>query len=248
MSSGCLTRSLPFSVMDLLFRLRTPPTSRLRNPRNVSSLLSCGTSEVCFSWLTPPCGSGYFSRVFNAYKSPDKDRQIGDRRLPNMSEYHVNGPSKFLPQGQQLVMLRLPRFTHCLRGSVTDRRDFYHQAACQPLNEPEQTCCLLHSRFLSLQVPEHGLLFRMDLLRFPSTVKLLEITSKVGQPNLVDFCLLPFSPCFRSLFQGDHLGVEFALRSHEVLLESYGLLGLRSRVQGHCNFPGFLSLGCPCDR
>ena len=29
---------------------------------------------------------------------------------------------------------------------------------------------------------------------------------------------------FRSLFQGDHLGVEFALRSHEVLLERGGLL------------------------
>ena len=29
---------------------------------------------------------------------------------------------------------------------------------------------------------------------------------------------------FRSLFQGDHLGVEFALRSHEVLLGRGGLL------------------------
>jgi len=31
-------------------------------------------------------------------------------------------------------------------------------------------------------------------------------------------------PCFASLFQGDHLGVEFALRSHSLLLENHGLL------------------------
>ena len=76
-----------------------------------------------------PLKPGYFSRVFNAYKDQTRDRQIGDRRLPNLSEFHVDGPSKFLPQGRSLVYLRLPRFTHCIRGSITDRRDFYHQAA-----------------------------------------------------------------------------------------------------------------------
>ena len=42
---------------------------------------------------------------------------------------------------------------------------------------------------------------------------------------------------FRSLFQGDHLGVEFALRSHEVLLERGGLLIPLTRLQGNKPFP-----------
>ena len=75
-----------------------------------------------------PLRPGFFSRVFNAYKSPEKDRQIGDRRLPNCEERHIDGPSAFLPQGQLLCNIRLPRFRVGLRGSITDRRDFYHQA------------------------------------------------------------------------------------------------------------------------
>ena len=52
-------------------------------------------------------------------------------------------------------------------------------------------------------------------------------------------CLVPerLFPCFKSLFQGDHLGVEFALRSHEVLLQQHGLLDHHTRVEGHRNFP-----------
>ena len=183
-----------------------------------------------------PLWPGYFSRVFNAYKSPDKDRQIGDRRLPNMSEYHVNGPSKFLPQGQQLVMLRLPRFTHCLRGSVTDRRDFYHQAAVTP--ERARTNMLPFafpvSEFAGTRAWTS---FQDGFAKVPKHREAVGDNLK-GRPAKPCGLLPPaVFPCFRSLFQGDHLGVEFALRSHEVLLESYGLLGLRSRVQGHCNFP-----------
>ena len=52
-------------------------------------------------------------------------------------------------------------------------------------------------------------------------------------------CLVPerLFPCFKPLFQGDHLGVEFALRSHEVLLQQHGLLDRHTRVEGHRNFP-----------
>ena len=38
---------------------------------------------------------------------------------------------------------------------------------------------------------------------------------------------------FASLFQGDHLGVEFALQSHEQLLVSENLLGEGNRLRGH---------------
>ena len=71
---------------------------------------------------------GLFCRVFNCFKNADCDRQTGDRRIPNLVELHVDGPSRFLPQGHQLVLLSIPKFTQRVRGSKTDRRDFYHQA------------------------------------------------------------------------------------------------------------------------
>ena len=44
-----------------------------------------------------------------------------------------------------------------------------------------------------------------------------------------DSCLL--YPAFGALYQGDHLGVEFALRAHEVLLHRNGLLVDERRLQ-----------------
>ena len=44
-------------------------------------------------------------------------------------------------------------------------------------------------------------------------------------------------PCFRSLFHGDHLGVEFALSSHATLLEEADLLRPRTRILGGNPFP-----------
>ena len=69
------------------------------------------------------------AEVFNAYKAVDRDRQIGDRRIPNMRERHLGGPSKYLPTGYNLINVSLRRFRESLRGSLTDRRDYYHQAA-----------------------------------------------------------------------------------------------------------------------
>ena len=72
----------------------------------------------------PLCG-GRFSRVFNAYKNEGQDRH---RRIPNSRERHIDGPSRYLPPGSLLTTLSVPRFSHGLLGSVTDRRDYYHQA------------------------------------------------------------------------------------------------------------------------
>ena len=49
---------------------------------------------------------GTFTRVFNCFKSSEHDRQIGERRLANASEYAISGPSKFLPSGFLLPTLR----------------------------------------------------------------------------------------------------------------------------------------------
>ncbi len=69
-------------------------------------------------------------RIFNAYKSSSVDRQIGDRRGRNATEARVEGPSKNLPVGQDLVELYVDPRSQTLRLSVTDRKDFYHQIRC----------------------------------------------------------------------------------------------------------------------
>ena len=185
-----------------------------------------------------PLHENYFSRVFNAFKDAERDRQIGDRRLPNMCEYHVNGPSKFLPQGRQLTMLRIPRFTHGIRGSITDRRDFYHQACVTP--ERSRTNMLPFSYDVESFVGSSAHDCLVESCRARKSSHRDVIGDRLGKPiGKRSSCALPTRvyPCFRSLFQGDHLGVEFALRSHEVLLQEAGLLADETRIEGNKNFP-----------
>ena len=182
-----------------------------------------------------PLRPGFFSRVFNAYKSPEKDRQIGDRRLPNCEERHIDGPSAFLPQGQLLCNIWLPRFKVGLRGSITDRRDFYHQA--------EVSMARAQSNLLPFEFPRSYFPdFDFDS-NFPAKKKKADRGSGgdgFGDrfyggplPSASDGCYVGFG----SLFQGDHLGVEFALAFHEALMTSKGLLAEERRVRGHALFP-----------
>ena len=68
------------------------------------------------------------TRVFAAYKSEVADRQIGDRRGVNSLEGKLHGPSRLLPPGHLLINLTVPAGMVAV-GAVTDRSDFYHQAA-----------------------------------------------------------------------------------------------------------------------
>lgn len=169
-----------------------------------------------------PARSGSFCRVFNAYKNSEKDRQIGDRRLPNAEERHIDGPSVFLPQGQLLCNMWTPRFKVGLRGSITDRRDFYHQAAVSDARS--------QSNLLPFVFP-HGTFPDLEA-ELAQKAKMKKRSREVGgdgfgcrfyggpPPVAGDGCYVGFG----SLYQGDHLGVEFALASHERLLSSKGLL------------------------
>ena len=186
-----------------------------------------------------PSRPGFFSRVFNAYKSPTVDRQIGDRRLPNHCEYHISGPAKYLPQGAQLTLIRVPRFKHVIRGSMTDRRDFYHQAQVTPERaatnmlpfdfeaedlEGLRACDAVRDAWGSRK--KFDRLVRGDELRGPGWAKRQD---RVFPKRLF--------PAFKSLFQGDHLGVEFALQSHAGLLTQGGLLKPCHRILGNTPFP-----------
>ena len=181
---------------------------------------------------------GYFCRVFQVFKNETQDRQIGDRRLPNASEYHVAGPSKNLPPGHLLVQLWLKRGSQRLLGSVTDRRDFYHQAEVSL--ERARTNMLPISYDLEdfrgtkafdeylARSEKKGNFDRHELGdRFGS--------SKLPRPSAASSSKV--YPAFRGLFQGDHLGVEFALAGHEGLLDSHGLLRESDRLKGHCLVP-----------
>ena len=176
-----------------------------------------------------------FSRVFNIYKSEQVDRQIGDRRNMNKVECHAGGPSSRLPPGPLLVNLFCLRGRQNLRGSVTDRRDFYHQAKASKSRSLSNLLPFGYRRdelvglsALSAFEEENlrkakGRLYEGD--HFESRRGLLV----GGEEHL--FC------GFAALFHGDHLGVEFALEGHETLLRGEGLLHEPDRLQGHSVLP-----------
>ena len=70
-----------------------------------------------------------FVRIFNAYKSEQADRQIGDRRGANALEGRVSefGPSSRLPAGYDIAELSIDPHRESLVIYITDRKDFYHQ-------------------------------------------------------------------------------------------------------------------------
>eukprot|EP00435_Cladocopium_sp_Y103_P039317 s2363_g10.t1 len=186
-----------------------------------------------------PIVDGMFSRVFNAYKSPEADRQIGDRRRVNMSEFSYDGPSQWLPPGPLLTQLWVKRFQQKLVASVTDRRDFYHQAMVTderarsnmlPFSYEQPDVCHLEGfqRFVTRsqkkKVPQ----------REVAGDKLGQAPEAKKKRGLFEG---PVFPVFRSLFQGDHLGVEFALCAHQGLLEEAGLLRKGEQILGRHGFP-----------
>ncbi|CAE7036869.1 Cacna1i [Symbiodinium sp. CCMP2592] len=79
--------------------------------------------------LQPEAAYQRSCRIFNSYEAIEADRQIGDRRPSNRAELHLEGPSKFLPQGSLLTSFRLKRRRQQLIAYVSDRRDFYHQVS-----------------------------------------------------------------------------------------------------------------------
>lgn len=183
-----------------------------------------------------PLVEGHFCKVFNAFKNAEVDRQIGDRRIPNSRERSSQGPSAFLPSAVQLGALHVPRWTHKARCSMTDRRDFYHQAKVSssrarsnmtpfsfPIEDFEGAKALDIWR---KELAERGLGGREvhgdDLKQ--------ERLAKADRPS-------ELFPCFGALYQGDHLGVEFALRAHEVLLAREGLLHDRLRLRNKHPLP-----------
>lgn len=186
-----------------------------------------------------PLQDGHSCRVFNAHKSNVVDRQIGDRRVPNAREFSVDGPSRHLPPGFLLTNLRVKPLQQRLRGSITDRRDFYHQAKVSEARAnsnllpfqyqaDELTGCVALARAIEQeQAAKRRGSANRQLHGDGFGVEAIE-THDHGNRWYVGF---------GSLFQGDHLGVEFALQAHETLLVDGGSLDEKHRLRGHALFP-----------
>ena len=195
-------------------------------------------------------------KVFNNYKSPVADRQIGDRRGMNFCEGRISGPSKTLPTATSLLQICPRRFKEMLSGAVTDRRDFYHQfrvsdeKACGnalfPVFAADEISGFHAFRAMSEREAVQGRIRDRAVVgdRLESS-----IGSQYGSCHGSKFMIAPrvalgpspkpllvnsdrYVACFGALYQGDHLGVEFATDAHVNLMRSWGLLGDERRLQG----------------
>ena len=103
------------------------PSFEQEDPEELLKLMLVWDSKSLLRLRPGPVDRKRCSRVFGSCKSPGKFRQIGDRRGQNSFEAKLDGVSHELPQGFLLSRLWLPRYTHQLIGSSTDRKDFYTQ-------------------------------------------------------------------------------------------------------------------------
>ena len=179
-----------------------------------------------------PIPAGGLTRIFNAYKSVDQDRQIGDRRGMNSLESKVPGPSSSLPSGCDVTDLCLDPSKEKLLVSITDRRDFYHQIS------------VTRSKAIGNTVGPPVPLAMLDDLAALSAFRDASRSGRYRREAQGDklgvACdhpsLLVAPPddhvwiAFNSVLQGDHIGVEVATDGHSNLLRSYGLLSDGERL------------------
>ena len=222
-------------VLELPDRLKAvgPDFSRESKSENLELALLWNSKGLAHIFDRKP---RFSCRVFNAHKSHLADRQIGDRRWWNQHEYHPSGPSSMLPSGIHICSIHCPK-GWTLRGSISDRKDFYHQ------------CMATRSRSFTNVLP-----FAFDPEPFFGTSAyddlLVERSCKTSREAHGDrFGLPPRGPkkhghpkevyvgFAASLFQGDHLGVEYALSAHQSLLQEGGLLTEKDQILSGKPFP-----------
>ena len=230
---------LPFLEPEVLAHGRSqcldgPDFSRENYEQNLA-LARIWDARGLLAIFHKPHHSGLACRVLNAHKNSTTDRQIGDRRWFNSRERHVQGPSCFLPAGPNISSFHCP-LNMRLIGCASDRKDFYHQSLVS------------RERASSNQLPFE---FPADLFGSSEAFEALvnevqkpgsreEDGDRYGKPRKKTVKRNEISSVwlgFKSLFQGDHLGVEFALSSHAELLQRSGLLAEESSVLRHHLFP-----------
>eukprot|EP00438_Fugacium_kawagutii_P010127 Skav208968 [mRNA] locus=scaffold1134:70399:72057:+ [translate_table: standard] len=181
---------------------------------------------------TQPPEREAFVRIFNARKDDQCDRQIGDRRRANMIEYSVKGPSQFLPGGYLICSIHIPR-GKAAYAAITDRKDFYHQSRVSNMRAMSNVTPFAFSaeELKGIDVDAIAMSHERPRDRLAGGDRLGFAPRTVLQDEDRYF------PCFRSLLQGDHLGMEFALSAHGSMLRDAGLLEEGQCILGHHPFP-----------
>ena len=149
---------------------------------------------------------------------------IGDRRLRNWREGKIPGVSRYLPTAICLTAIELQPKDQRLSICVADRRDFYHQfnvsmsrARSNGIWPPLKLCDLVGTKAYKLWKESLGVSRRYDREREGD-----HLAGPRRKIKLAD--VEKFVPCFGSIPQGDHLGVEIATEAHRNLLRSKGQL------------------------
>ena len=179
-------------------------------------------------------------KIFNAYKSVSTDRQIGDRRGRNATEARIEGPSRNLPVGPDLVELFVDPSTHVLKLSVTDRKDFYHQVKCSYTRAISNTIGPgIPADMLSNTKAMAAFLYNQKAKKSRSRMVAGDDLGASKRARLLghnsgDLVLASFL----SVLQGDHGGVEYACEAHHHLLASKGLLSPETRLVSDSPFQG----------
>ena len=168
-------------------------------------------------------------KIFNCLKDPVQgiDRQIGDRRSRNAQECVLDGPSKRLPAGTDLVDLYCPvgcRFhIYC-----SDRKDFYHQLWASRSRMISNTVGPSVDLARLSHLASYGVFVQQSALK---SYRRERDGDRLGSDGHVPSSELSrVSVAFRSVLQGDHGGVEYATSAHESLLMRFGCLGGHSRL------------------
>eukprot|EP00438_Fugacium_kawagutii_P011579 Skav215976 [mRNA] locus=scaffold1856:11743:18721:+ [translate_table: standard] len=170
-------------------------------------------------------------RVFNTYKGPLHDRQIGDRRGRNSVEQKVLGPSRWLPAAPDLQDLMVDPQTQKVYMSVSDRKDYYHQIWVTKARALSNT--------VGPGIPTEwleGTSVWPELLRMQKKQKYVRAVhgDLLGKEPRKKTAALARDTCwiaFGSIFQGDHAGVDLATEGHVQLLKDHGLLEDGARIQ-----------------
>ncbi|CAK8991632.1 unnamed protein product [Durusdinium trenchii] len=187
-----------------------------------------------FSPLIPPVWSA-------ATLSYIRDMEV----LANKKPEAKKGPVSEAPEaGPDLTDLHLNGRKEALYIYCTDRSDFYHQfavteakAAANAVGPPVTAADVAdldaYSELLSREACRRKVKRsrevegdQLHLMNEPSETKRASLLSD-------DIFI-----CFKSLFQGDHGGVEFATASHESVLQSQGLLSSSTRLVANSPFRG----------
>ena len=173
-----------------------------------------------------------YTKVFNNFKGPLVDRQIGDRRGANYVEGRIAGESQWLPGGPSLLQLMPAKKIHYVVGSLTDRRDFYHQFKTTP-ERTSTNVVLPHLKLSDLRDTKAYEIYLSNYALKKKRARTKEGDFLHGGRKAILFDPEADVVCgFAALFQGDHLGVEFATQSHSRFLIGHGLLPSESRLQG----------------